>query len=187
MAEAAEAIATTPTPDTLPPAAPAPDIVQCSHCDQPAVSTYLWDWGQAGACCPRHQFELAQRQKPLKRQVRFSALSPNAPPPIARDERVQFHARILAAEDELQEAKGRTSALYEQKQALAGETVRLGRLLSEQERRVSELQGELAHVGGERDRALQELSTARDEVVRLQTLVDALQGASGLAPAHGQE
>jgi hypothetical protein len=184
MAELAERLKTNPTPEAdAPTPAPSPSLTPAAAtcdvdgCTEPATASYVWAWGATGVCCARHQFILQQRARNLKRTIQFMPLVAGAPPAISRDERVQFHAQILAAEDELRDAKGRTSALYEQNQQLVGEIKRLQAVNAELNTGLDKTRAKLDQTLSERDGALVDLHEARDQVVRLQTLCDALEGA----------
>ena len=165
---AAEAVALPPT---------------CSEpgCTNPPVAQYTWAWGATGYVCAQHQFLVSQRAKNIKRTVTFMALGPAQPTPLARDERTQLHAVRLSAEDETREAKSRTATLFDQNQVLAAELGKAKRRGEELDQEVHRLNEALNLLTDRHDTALEELDKAKDEVVRLQTLVDALQG-SRVAP-----
>lgn len=160
-----------------------PMMCSVPGCTKPAISTYVWAWGETGACCAEHQVVLQQKAKNLKRTIQFNAIAPGAPTPMTRDERVQLHAARLAAEDETIEAKQRTAKLYDQNQVLATELGKSNRRSEDAAREIERLNEALNLLTDRHDTALEELQTAKDEIVRLQTLVDALQG-SQLAPTQ---
>jgi len=147
------------------------------NCTNAPVSQYTWAWGEVGYVCAQHQFLISQRAKNLKRTVTFMSLGPAAPAPLTRDERTQLHAARLSAEDEMREAQGRTARLYDQNQVLAAELGKSVRQRDELQSELTRLNEALTLLTDRHDTALEELQTAKDEVVRLQTLVDALQGA----------
>jgi hypothetical protein len=165
-----------PAPQT-PPLTPIGATCDVDACGEPAVASYVWAWGQTGCCCARHQFILSQKSKNLKRAIQFAPLAPGAPSEPTRDERVQYRAQILAAEDELQAAKGRTAKTYAQNQELIAEVKRLTALNSELDGQLSQTRARLDETLRERDETLVSLHEARDELVRLQTLNDALEGS----------
>jgi hypothetical protein len=159
----------------------------CSQpdCTDPVVSTYTWDWGESGACCARHQFILNQRAKNLKRRISFVPIAAGAPPPMLRDERVKFRAEILARDDELAEVRGRTAKLYDQNQTLVAELKRLTAINAEQKDQLTSCAKATEAMGRQQDELLLQLHKTKDELVRVQTLNDALRG--GVDADHGDE
>lgn len=94
-------------------------------CGAPAVFAYTWAWGESGKCCREHQFVLNQIAEQVARSIGFTPLDAGVKPPIETDERIQFNARILTAEQERDSARIRGLELYETNTKLAQE----GRLL----------------------------------------------------------
>ena len=81
-------------------------------CDQDAVFSYSWDWGQQGVCCATHLTLLQQKAGQLNRTLMHTALAPTQPVPMARDERAKLIANGIVLEQELGEAKARGLELY---------------------------------------------------------------------------
>lgn len=157
-----------------------PAVVMCDEpgCTREATVSYVWPWGATGAVCAHHQIIRKQAADNIKRQIQFVPLNPTAAPPVERAERVQLHAARLAAEDELKEAQGRTSKLYGENQVLVAELQKQQLLRTEAEEKLALLRREFERLEDDHITTLRELGTARDEVVRLQTLCDALQGST---------
>ena len=172
MPSLAEATVIAPTP--------APSIVMCDEpgCTEPAAFHYTWAWGATGAVCHRHQFLRQQTSRNIKQGIQFHPIQPGQAPPVERQERVQLHAARLAAEDELKEAQGRTSALYAQNQELLAEVRRLKADVAELDASGQETFNRAERLQTERDRAFEELASARDRILKLETLNDALEGAT---------
>jgi hypothetical protein len=164
------------TTDTPPPYVPPKCDVD--GCDKDAVWIYTWAWGDTGHCCAVHGMLLQQKAKNLKRAVTLAPLPNIAAPALTRDERTQLHAARLAAEDETREAKERTATLYSQAQVLTSELGTQRRALEELTRQYAAAQDEHARLTAAHHEALAELATRADEIVRLRTLVDALEGAA---------
>jgi hypothetical protein len=159
-------------PPYVPPKCDAPD------CDKDAVWIYTWAWGDTGNCCATHGMLHQQKAKNLKRSVTLAALPAVAAPALTRDERVGFHARILAAEDELQEAKGRTAQLYEQNQVLSSELATRRRVHDALEAAHKDLRTDYERLRDDHHATICRLADVSDEVVRLKTLCDALEGGA---------
>lgn len=89
--------------------------MQCCFdgCDSQALFSFVWAWGDNGVCCERHRFILGQQSQRLARAVTITPLDPGAPKPVTRDERIGYHARVMALEAELQELQGRGATLSE--------------------------------------------------------------------------
>lgn len=97
-------------------------------CGKPAVFAYTWAWGESGKCCREHQFILNQIAEQVARSIGFTPLDAGIKPPIETDERINFNARILTAEQERDSARQRGLELYETNTKLAQE----GRVLMAQ-------------------------------------------------------
>lgn len=95
------------------------------YCGKPATHAYSWPWGESGKCCPEHHFILQQVSEQIARPVSFTPLDSGIMPPLETDERIQFNARILTLEQELDVARKRGAELYNTNTKLAEE----GRLL----------------------------------------------------------
>lgn len=87
-------------------------------CTNTPVASYTWPWGETGLVCATHTVNLRQMEKNLKRQVTITPLQPGEPTPITRDERIASKARIMALEEELDEARSRGMDLYRQHEDL---------------------------------------------------------------------
>jgi hypothetical protein len=172
MSDATEPTAPATPPPYVPPKCDAAD------CDKDAVWIYTWAWGDTGHCCAIHGMLHQQKAKNLKRSVTLAALPNIAAPALTRDERVGFHARILAAEDELQEAKGRTAQLYEQNQVLSSELATRRKAGEEMTREHQALLSSHERLQSEALEMQAELARRADEIVRLRTLCDALEGGA---------
>jgi hypothetical protein len=177
-------------PDFASPQAAKPPEPLLTHvmCDQPecesvAEFSYLWSWGQSGYCCAKHQFLLNQAAQNMNQRIGFTVLAPQQTKPVEREERIQLHAARLAAEDELAQAKQRTAQVYAENQTLVAEVQRLRKLTSELEGHLRTTEDDARRLLEERDSALVELASARDELVRLRTLCDALEGGKARTDA----
>lgn len=96
--------------------AEAPKIAICDAkdgCEEVALHSYTWSWGETGICCEKHKILYQQAAAQMDRQVQFSPLA-NAEPPLQRSERAQLKGEVYAAEAEIEELKGRGAALYNQ-------------------------------------------------------------------------
>lgn len=118
-------------------------------CPEPAIATYLWPWGDSGACCARHQVVLQQRAGQLKRQVSITPLRPGAEQPVTRAERIQSKATILALETEIEETRERGMELY--------------RSVTELQSRVKTLMAQKAEMEAQLQSMALQLDAAREE------------------------
>jgi seryl-tRNA synthetase len=139
-------------------------------CEDPAVFAYTWDWGQAGACCARHQVELVQRSKSLRRHVQFTVIAPGAAPPVQREERVRLIAEKLTAQEELKEAQMRGAEMLRQNQQLAQQVQVLTARERERDAQLKQARAELGEQRGIADRLAAESAELADEVSRLRVL-----------------
>lgn len=165
-----------PEPNTLVrTSSPAVGPAVCSHpgCTEPATHTYVWDWGETGACCARHMVELGQLSKTLKRGCQFAATTPGAPAPIQRTERVRLQSEILVREAELQEAKERGLQLYQQNALLVSQLQLVIVQKRELESQANDAIESMSETARQRDEAKVELADAVDELGRLRVIVDA--------------
>lgn len=99
------------------------------QCGKPAAFAFTWAWGESGKCCPEHQFILNQVAEQVQRTIGFTPLDAGIKPPIESDERIQYNARILSLEQELDLARKRGLELYQTNTRLAEE----GRILMARE------------------------------------------------------
>jgi hypothetical protein len=94
-------------------------------CGKPATHAFTWSWGESGKCCGEHQFVLNQIAEQVGRTIGFTPLDAGVEPPMQTDERIQFNARVLTLEQELDVARRRGLEVYDTNTKLAEE----GRLL----------------------------------------------------------
>lgn len=150
-----------------------PAIALCDHkgCKEPAKFSYTWEWGESGKCCGTHQFVLNQTAGNISRQIQFQPLDSGIAPPIQRDERIAFNARVLTLEAELAEGQTRGLELYNQNVQLTQQV----QALTVGKR---ELEAQIVNAGTENAALRQELEarTAQvgelgDEAGRLRVLV----------------
>ena len=153
-------------------------------CQERAVFSYTWDWGQHGVCCAKHQVELAQTSKQLERGVQFVALSAGAAPPVERAERIALISGKLAAEAELDEAKLRGVELYNQNTQLIAQVQSLTLRAREREAQLTARNAELAEAESNLRQRDAQLADALDELGRLRVLVarPAVGGGGGGSP-----
>lgn len=96
--------------------AEAPKIEICDAkggCEEVALYSYTWSWGETGKCCEKHKTLYAQAAAQMDRQVQFSPLA-NVEPALERSERARLKGEVYAAEAEIDELKGRGAKLYDQ-------------------------------------------------------------------------
>lgn len=156
-------------------------------CDQPAVYSYIFDWGQHGYTCAHHQIVRAQQARNIKRVCQFTALAAVAPAPVTRDERSQLIAAKLSAEAEADETRQRSLQLYQQHQQLAAELSRLQTVNSGLEARLATAKEDIELAVKERDLARADLGRAVDELQRVKTLNDALRARPPVDPDAGEQ
>lgn len=145
------------------------------NCQREARYTFVWPWAADGACCEQHKMIVLQRSTqtrgPIGGRVTFVPLNPDRPREITRDERVALHSARLTAESERDDARLRSSKLLEANTALTTE-LRGVRARCEQfqanERGLREQNDALMR---ERDAALVELETVREEAARMGVIV----------------
>jgi chromosome segregation ATPase len=154
-----------------PATSPMPHLCTVEDCHEPAIAAYRWDWGEEGKCCGQHQFLLRQKAEPLQRGIQFAVLDPNATPALTRDERTQFHAKVLTLEDELRDAKSRGLELYQSNTRIAEEARRLAARNRELEAQMKDAHASIQAVTDERDEYRADLADARTELERLQAIL----------------
>lgn len=143
-------------------------------CSEPATLTYVWPWGEPGACCAAHRIHVSQKCDALGRgQVSFSTIDPNAVPVLTRDERTQLRAQVLSLQDECTEVKARGVELYKSNTDLANEARRHRVRNTDLEARVKDLEATLAETTKARDQARADLADAQTETQRLDLLLRA--------------
>lgn len=159
------------TTATQPP--PAPDALTCDEegCSEPAVFSYLWDWGATGVKCARHAATLNQTAANLSRGVVITALAHAAAPPMERAERIAAKATIMTLEAEAEDLKARGLEWYRANVELTRQ-VQLASLrqrefdaqIAAREEKIKGLQLKLDETEGE-------CAELAEEVGRLRTLV----------------
>lgn len=160
----------------------------CAKCENPAVWSYMWDWGENGSVCAAHGAALQQLQESLGRRVSLAPLERAAPAPLGRDERTRLTARSLVLEEELEECKQRGLALYRENVALAAQVQRLTMLSREA---TAQIQDAMARIDAQRDELTAretELGGLVDEVGRLRVVASFVGDtpvSGGSLPASG--
>lgn len=149
------------------------DPGQENACGGRALWSYTWDWGETGFCCTRHQVILQQKARQLRRGVQFVALTPGAAPEVSRDERVRLKAEVLAAEEELVQAKSRTQQLFEQNTTLTAELRRLSLRDEAAQGQLLDLQSRIEGLESQKDALLAKLASSTDELQRVKQLMSA--------------
>lgn len=151
------------------------NVARCTTvgCTRNATHTYTWDWGESGYCCSTCLVSLRHRMDSLGRTCTFVALQPGAPVELTRDERIQLHARVLAAEDELKLTKARNLVLFNSNQELAAEINSLRLELESFRTQLADAQAEADQLTSEKMKALQQLAETNHELARLQGVVTA--------------
>lgn len=152
-------------------------LCSVGECTQHATHSYTWDWGEAGYCCSTHLVTLRHRMQSLDRVCTFVALQPGAPTELAHDERVQLHARVLAAEDEVKIAKARNLVLFQSNETLTVEVRRLHAEAEELRSQVADARAEAEQLTTEKMKALADLADSNHELARLQGLLAAVDQA----------
>jgi hypothetical protein len=141
-------------------------------CENVAAYSYVWPWGEPGACCQAHRLHVSQRSENLGRgAIHFVAVDPNYRPPITRDERTQLIAAKLAAEAETADVKARNATLYDGHTKLQTEVRRLRDVNEQGAQQLADLQAKLDQTIAERDNARAAADTARAETARLNQLL----------------
>lgn len=148
--------------------------VMCSEkgCANTAAFSYVWPWGEQGACCHSHRLHVQQRAENLGRGVpHFVAVDPNYVPPITRDERTQLIAAKLSAEAETADVKLRNATLYDGHTKLSQECKRLRDLNEQGVAQIADQAALIDRLISERDAARADAATAQAEVERLRLLL----------------
>lgn len=141
-------------------------------CGVPAVASYRFDWGQTGGCCPEHQIVRRQQADATNRTVQFVPVGAFEVPQVTSEERIQYHAKVLAAEDERDEAKKRAAEIYQRNTLLAEEVRVMSARAAKAEAASVELRDKLKEVTAERDTAWADAMEAQEEIARLRVVVD---------------
>lgn len=142
-------------------------------CNETALYAYTWDWGESGFCCGLHAVTLRHRSMALGRAVTLTALKPGAVAPVSHDERIQMHAKLLAAEDTVREVKERNAALFEANRQLTEEIRRMRIEASELNAQLKDARAEADQLTSEKMAALRQLGETNHELARLQGILDA--------------
>lgn len=148
-------------------------------CDETALYAYTWEWGESGYCCAIHSVCLKHREAALGRPCVLTALRPGAVSPVTQDERIQMHARVLAAEDTVAEVKKRNSDLFEANKELTAEIRRLRIEVSQLTSQVQDARAEAAQLTGEKMAAVKQLAETNHELARLEGVVRATDVGAG--------
>lgn len=149
------------------------DPAVCTLCKAPAQYAYTWDWGESGFCCARCSVALNHRSQAVGRVCRLTALTPGAPKPVEYDERINMHAKVLAAEDEVVAVKARNLQLFEANQKLIGEQQRMATEASELRTQLADARAEADQLTVEKMDALKRLADVEHERARLQGILEA--------------
>jgi chromosome segregation ATPase len=110
---------------------------------------------------------LTQQSHRLNRAVAITVLTPGAPRPMTRDERIQYFARISALEAELDELRGRAMTLQSSNRELAAQakTDRAARAVIDRE--LDAARGTAVDLSQQLDLARRDLHATRAELDRL--------------------
>jgi chromosome segregation ATPase len=151
------------------------DQLKCQEegCSELAAFTYVWPWGEQGACCAGHQFLVNQRATNLGREnPQYTAVAAGqAPVHLERDERVNFRAQILTLEDEVKEQRTYAGELYTANAGLNAEVQRLTQRNVHLEATVKALSEERDFAAKERDEANQVANDLSRELAQVKLLV----------------
>jgi regulator of replication initiation timing len=145
----------------------------CTECGEPAVFSFVWPWGQSGYCCANHAVVLRHRSQALEREIQLLPLRPGAPSPVTQDERVTWHAKLLAAEDQIVEVKTRNLRLFDANETLTAEVKRLTVEATELRSQLADARAEADQLTSEKMQALKQLAETNHELARLQGVLDA--------------
>lgn len=145
----------------------------CKDCGEPALFSFTWDWGESGYVCAVHAVTLRHRQQALGRECHFVALRPGAPTAVTQDERVTWHAKLLAAEDQIVEVKTRNLRLFDANETLTAEVKRLTVEATELRSQLADARAEADQLTSEKMQALKQLAETNHELARLQGVLDA--------------
>lgn len=138
----------------------------------PADFTYVWPWGETGACTATEVAQVEQQAVNLDRagQVRFTPIAKEAPP-LTRDERIALRATNMTLEEDLAAARAEGGRLYAANNQQAQEIALLQTRLSTYETALRETRKNYEQALKERDEARGELSSLAQENARLKVLV----------------
>jgi hypothetical protein len=159
-------------PDTT--STPVANKFLCSEpgCKEVAVYTYVWPWGQEGACCSVHRTHVQQKMDALDRgQMNFTVIDPGRPVPISRDERTQLRAGLMTAEEDMRAAQGRAATLYTENMKLREDLRRERAARAELEAQLQDRAVEIAHLTDERDSARADAGEAQQEAADLRAML----------------
>lgn len=138
----------------------------------PADFTYVWPWGETGACTAAECAQVEQQAANLDRagQVRFTPVQKEAAP-LTRDERIGLRATVMTLEEDLMAARAEGGRLYAANNQQAQEIALLQTRLSTYEQALRETRKDYEQALSERDTARSELSSLAQENARLKVLV----------------
>lgn len=151
----------------------APAVCTMESCAESALYAYTWDWGESGYCCGPHAVTLNHRAAALSRICTLVALKPGAAEPVTQDERTQMHARLLGAQDTIDDLKNRGRQLFEANQVLVQEVNRLTTERTELLTEMGELRAAIEQLAKEKAQLIRQLAERTDEMVRLKAALDA--------------
>lgn len=141
-------------------------------CTNVAAFSYVWPWGEAGACCHNHRLHVQQRCTSLDRgTMNFTAIDPHYVAPITRDERTQLIASRMTAEEDLKAALARGAELYNENTRLAAEVRRFRAREAEMTAQLDDAKSTIDRVIQERDGARADAGEAQLEVERLKAIL----------------
>lgn len=146
----------------------------CSEegCNEEALYTYVWPWGQEGSCCGVHRVVVNQRSTQMldRGELQFSVIDPNRPKEVSRDERARLRAEILVRDEDIASLKNQVAGLHSSQAKLADEARRLraaNNYLTNEAKHAAEA---LAKMTTERDQALADLADVTVDRDRLAVL-----------------
>ena len=143
-------------------------------CKEEALYTYIWPWGQDGACCSLHRLQLQQKatqQLNLELGLNFTAIDPGRPVAVSRDERAQLRAKIIVLEDDNRDANARISQLTTAGAELVEEVRRMRAIGSRLQEELNDANARAEQAERERDDARASAGLAIQEKDRLELLV----------------
>lgn len=156
------------------PTDPTPKMLGCTEpgCKAEAVYTYVWPWGEDGACCSLHRTHVQQKSDALERgQMNFTAIDPGRPVPVSRDERTQLRAALLTAEEDMRSAQERAAILYAENAKLREALRQKTAAINELEAQVNDRRADIARLTEERDGARADAGEAQQEAAELKAML----------------
>lgn len=143
-------------------------------CTNVAAYSYVWPWGEPGACCQNHRLHVQQRSTNLDRgQIYFVAIDPHYVAPITRDERTQLIAAKLSLQQDLDDVKARSAELYALNTKATAEARRLTSMNAELTSQLADAKTLVDRLVSERDAARADTATAQLELQRVKAMLPA--------------